>query len=104
MINKKNSSSHMRYMIGTGIMGIGPGIGRGLISTFGLSLWDSLLITDLLDLAIVGFLLGYDIYKQKNYKPYLVIYCVFAFGAFLWVCRDPETWRSFAGWYSRTFY
>ncbi|HEX5668759.1 MAG TPA: hypothetical protein VFX73_08160, partial [Chitinophagaceae bacterium] len=25
MINRKNSSSHMRYMIGTGILGIGPG-------------------------------------------------------------------------------
>lgn len=104
MINRKKSSSHMRYMIGTGILGIGPGVGRGLTSTFQYSLWDALMITDVLGLVIVGSLLGYDIYRKKNYRPYLVVFCVLAFGAFLWMNRDSGVWQSFSAWYANMFY
>ena len=68
MFYRKVPASHMRYMIATGIIAIGPGVGRGLVNSFGLGFGPALTITDALDLAIVGFLLGYDIYKKKNYK------------------------------------
>ena len=71
MFYRKNSASHMRYMIATGLLAIGPGVGRGLISS-GVDFPTALTITDGIDLAIVGFLLGYDIYRKKNYKPFLV--------------------------------
>jgi hypothetical protein len=62
------------------------------------------MITDIFGLAIVGFLLGYDIYRKRNYKPYLVIFCVLAFGTFLWMNRDSVPWQSFSGWYASMFY
>src|SRR6185503_6466091 len=31
IINKRNTFNHMRYMIGTALLMIGPGLGRGLI-------------------------------------------------------------------------
>jgi len=104
MINRKNSASHMRYMIATGIIGIGPGVGRGLINSFGVGFPTALTITDLLDLAIVGFLLGYDIYKKKNYKPFLVVFIVFLIGALLWQVRNSAAWQSFAKTYAAWFY
>ena len=55
----------MRYMIATGILAIGPGVGRGLISS-GMEFPNALTITDLVDLGIVGFLLGFDIYGRKT--------------------------------------
>lgn len=103
MIYRKDSASHMRYMIATGIIGIGPGVGRGLIS-LGIGFGPALTITDLLDLIIVGSLLGYDIYKKKNYKPFLLVFIVFLIGAILWQIRATVAWQSFAKMYATWFY
>ncbi|HEU5166270.1 MAG TPA: hypothetical protein VFU29_12050 [Chitinophagaceae bacterium] len=103
MFYRKNSASHMRYMIATGIIAIGPGVGRGLISS-GVEFPTALTITDMLDLAIVGFLLGFDLYKKKNYKPFLVVFIVFLIGALLWQIKDTTAWQSFAKSYAAIFY
>lgn len=104
MLYRKDSASHMRYMIATGILAIGPGVGRGLINSFGADLGTAITITDLIDLAIVGFLLGYDIYKKENYKPFLVVFTTFLIGAFLWQMRDSNAWQSFAKSYAAMLY
>ena len=90
-------------MIATGIIAIGPGVGRGLISS-GVEFPTALTITDMLDLAIVGFLLGFDIYKKKNYKPFLVVFIVFLIGALLWQIKDTPAWQTFAKSYATIFY
>lgn len=104
MLYRKDPPSHMRYMIATGILAIGPGVGRGLINNFGVDFGTALTITDVIDLAIVGFLLGHDIYKKKNYKPFTVVFIVFLIGAFLWQVRDSDAWQSFAKGYAAMFY
>ena len=91
-------------MIATGILAIGPGVGRGLINSLGLDIGTALTITDLVGLAIVGFLLGNDIYRKKNYKPFLVVFIVLAIGAALWQARDTDAWQSFANRYANIFY
>jgi len=103
MFYRKNSASHMRYMIATGMLAIGPGVGRGLIS-MGVEFPIALAITDILDLAIVGTLLGFDIYRKKNYKPFLVVFMVFLIGVILWQLKDSAAWQSFAKWYAAMFY
>ena len=103
MFYRKNSASHMRYMIATGMLAIGPGVGRGLI-TLGVDFPLALTITDALDLAIVGVLLGFDIYRNKNYKPFLVVFIVFLVGAILWQLRASNAWQFFAKWYAAMFY
>lgn len=104
MIYRKNSFSHMRYMIATGVLAIGPGVGRGLVNSFDLGFGPALTITDLIGLAIVGFLLGNDIYRKKNYKPFLVVFIVLLIGALLWQVRDSAAWQSFARSYAAIFY
>ena len=103
MFYRKNSASHMRYMIATGMLAIGPGVGRGLISS-GVDFPTALAITDVLDLVIVGTLLGFDIYRKKNYKPFLIVFVVFLIGAILWQVKDGDAWQSFARWYAAMFY
>jgi len=90
-------------MIATGLLAIGPGVGRGLIS-LGVEFPTALTITDTVVLAIVGFLLGFDIYKKKNYKPFLIVFIVFLIGAILWQIKDTATWQSFARSYAALFY
>ena len=104
MFYRKDSAVHMRYMIATGILAIGPGIGRGLAAAFGLDLGLSLTITDVVDLAIVGVLLGYDIYKKKNFKPFLFVFIIILIGSILWQLRATNAWQSFAKWYAAMFY
>jgi hypothetical protein len=104
MINRKNSDAHMRYMIGTGILAIGPGIGRGLMGAFNLSLWDSITITDSIDMALALILLGFDVFRNKNYKPYLVILLVMIASALLWQFRLSAPWQAFAGKWADLFY
>lgn len=104
MYNRKTPDTHMRYMIATGILGIGPGVGRGLMNSFGYSLWDALAVTDVLGLAIVGLLLGFDIYRKKNTKPFLTVFAVLLMGAVLWQIRDSQLWQSFARTYADLFY
>ena len=104
MLYRKESASHMRYMIATGILAIGPGVGRGLINSFDLDFGTTFIIVDLINLAIIGFLLGYDIYNKKNYKPFLVVFMVLLIGAFLWTIRDSDAWQSLARTYATLFY
>lgn len=104
MITRKTPDSHMRYMIATGILAIGPGVGRGLGSGFGINIYDALTITDVLDLIIVGILLGFDIYHKKNYKPFLIVFLVLLVGSVLWQLRDTTFWQTFAKNYVRLFY
>ena len=104
MIYRKDPASHMRYMIATGIIGIGPGVGRGLISGFGVGFHEAITITDVLDIVIVGSLLSYDIYKKKNFKPFLVVFIVFLIGSILWQIKYSGTWQSFAKTYAAWFY
>lgn len=104
MLTRKTPDSHMRYMIATGILAIGPGVGRGLIHSFGLGIGDALAITDVLDLVIVGILLGFDVYRRKNYKPFLIVFGVILIGAVLWQLRDTVFWQNIAKTYAELFY
>ena len=104
MITRKSPDSHMRYMIATGILAIGPGVGRGLAYSFGLDFPIAITITDVLDLMIVGVLLGIDVYRKKNYKPFLTVFLVLLIGSVLWQLRDTGMWQTFAKYYVELFY
>ncbi|MBI1344502.1 MAG: hypothetical protein GC171_16395 [Terrimonas sp.] len=104
MFYRKIPATHMRYMIATGILGIGPGFGRGLMHSFDMGIGTALTITDIAGLALVGFLLVNDIYRKKNYKPFLVVFIVLLVGSLLWQVRDSAAWLSFARFYAGAFY
>lgn len=104
MSYRKIPAAHMRYMIATGILAIGPGIGRGLGASFDFSTYAALTTTDVLDLAIVGFLLGVDLLKKNDYKPYLIVFLVLLAGSILWQISYSDFWQNFARGYVNLFY
>jgi hypothetical protein len=104
MINRKNSSSHMRYMIATGILAIGPGLGRGLMFQLGVGFHEALTITDILEIAFPAIFLAYDIYKGRDYRPWLIVLIVMVVGALLWQFKYTPAWQAFARTYANLFY
>jgi hypothetical protein len=104
MLHRKSSHTHMRYMIATGILAIGPGLSRGLSHSFGFEIWGSMTIADSLDLLIVGLLLAVDIHRRKNYKPFLTVFVVLLIGSLLWQLRFSDFWQTFAKNYAKLFY
>ena len=101
---RKNSAAHMRYMIGTGILAIGPGIGRGLMSSFDMGLVPALTIADGIDLVLVGLFLGYDLLRGKDYRPYLTVFILLLLGSILWQFSYSEAWQRFAQGYADLLY
>lgn len=101
---RKTPSAHMRYMIATGILAIGPGVGRGLMASFDFSLYAALSTTDVIDLVIVGVLLSIDVLKKYDYKPYLVVFSVLLVGKVLWQISYSDLWQNFARTYADLLY
>lgn len=104
MSYRKTPAAHMRYMIATGILAIGPGVGRGLMASFDFSLYAALSTTDVIDLVIVGVLLSVDLAKKNDYKPYLVVFLLLLVGKVLWQISYSNLWQNFARTYADLLY
>ena len=61
-------------------------------------------LTDVLDLLIVAVLLAIDVYRKKNYRPFLTVFLVLFAGKLLWQLRDSSFWQNFAENYAELFY
>lgn len=103
MINRKDSNAHMRYMIATGILAIGPGVGRGLMAA-GVDFHTALTITDVIELAIPAICLASDVYRKKDVRPWLTIFVVMLISAILWQVKYSDGWQAFAAKYAALFY
>jgi len=66
---------HMRYMIGTALLMIGPGLGRVLILSFEIPPPVAVSITLAAVSVLAITLLGVDFLKKHDYKPFLIIAC-----------------------------
>lgn len=94
--NKKNIPNHMRYMIGTSLLFINPALSRALFVFFGMAA-SGFAVSDYGAMAVVVFLIGYDYYYKKNYKPYLVILVGLLSIHLIWVFRYTHILQSIGG-------
>src|SRR5574343_499714 len=104
MLKRKQPAAHMRYMIGTGILAIGPGFGRALVNSFNFDFGVVFTILDLFNLILVGSLLAYDIRQKQNPRPFMIMFLVFLAGGFAWQIRDTDLWQTIAKSYATMFY
>ena len=100
MSNRHRTYHHMRYMIGTGVMMLGPGIGRILGIWFGVP--GPLVVTStLIVVALVSLVfLVIDVVNKRDIKPYAVVASLMVLQSVLWETRYLElsqsVWRAFA--------
>lgn len=104
ILNRKFTPAHMRYMIGTALLMIGPGLGRALIVYFGYPFPIGVNISDYIVLAISGLFLLWDILKGGYWKATAVVFLVLLACHLLWANRDGALWHSFAAPFSRLFF
>ncbi|MEJ1239162.1 hypothetical protein WBG78_13585 [Chryseolinea sp. T2] len=85
--NRHRTFYHMRYMIGTGIMMIGPGLGRIMGIWFGVP--GPLIVTStLIIVALVAFgFLIVDIARKKDFRPYAIVTLLMVVQSVLWEMR-----------------
>jgi hypothetical protein len=93
IFNSRNRSVHMRYMIGTALLMIGPGLGRLLITGFKLPLEIAAPATNYLTIAVSLVFMVNDIRRKNDYRPYLVILITLVVVQLCWQFRFTEIWQ-----------
>lgn len=99
MINRHKPEVHMRYMIGTSLLMIGPGLGRALVIFGGVPFPVAVPIVYFVSEAIAALLLLNDLIKKVNIKPLLTILIVLIINHIAWIFQDSVAWQKFAKWF-----
>ena len=99
MINRKDSAVHMRYMISTSLLLIGPGLGRALIIFGGIPFPISVSIVYYISEIIAVLFLLNDFRKGNNIKPFLTITIILAINHLCWGFQNASWWQSIAKWF-----
>jgi len=104
IINRKETYKHMRYMIATSFLMIGPGLGRALIIYFNWSLQDAVNYSSYLVMAIATGLLINDIMKKRSYSPFAVVLFIFVLLHLAWNFRNSGLWQSVGEGFAKIFF
>lgn len=97
MVNKKNTPAHMRYMIATSLLMLGPGTGRAFIIYGGMSFPQGVMYSMILTEIIAVALIVYDKIKGNSLKPYLVTLAVLILLHITWQFQLSGWWQWFGG-------
>lgn len=105
IINKQNPEKHMRYMIGTGFMVLGPGLGRALIIFGGMPFEKGFALTGDILLTICFLFLLFDFIKKKSLVPFSIISLMTLVNMYvIYANRYGVVWQSFAKWFIEVFF
>jgi hypothetical protein len=101
MVNRHRTYYHMRYMIGTGVLMIGPGLGRILGIWIGvpgpLVVTVTLIVVAMVSLAFLVI----DVVKKRDVKPYAIVAVLMVVQSVLWEVRYLELPQSMASAFAR---
>jgi hypothetical protein len=105
ILHVKNTGYHMRYIIGTSLVLIGPGLGRALISLAGISFQQSVQLSFFVTELILASLIFYDIKKGNSYKPYAVLLIIFLACHLGWFFMPHSSlWQTLCGKFVQLFF
>ena len=104
IIYRKNNFRHMRYMICSSFLMIGPGLGRGLALNFNLPDTTVTIINSAVIISIGIFLWALDAAKGKWLNPYIAGILAIVFMRFCYFNMYSDAWQSFGSFIARNFY
>lgn len=101
ILNKRETPRHMRYMIATGVIIGGPGLGRIFMTWMNIDIFLAIQMVVLITLLTFISLIIYDRVKKKPFRinPYTIAFIICLIPNIL-IIIFPETplWQSFAKW------
>ncbi len=103
-VYQKQPAAHMRYMIATSLLMIGPGLGRALIILGGIPFPVSVMAVLWLSTLIALVFLLLDIRSRKNPIPFLVIFLVIGLNLLCWLFQASGWWLTFAKTFAQVFF
>lgn len=92
--SKRDTYSHMRYMIGTALIMIGPGLGRACGIYFRMPGPIAVTFTFAVMAFFAIIFLAIDVYKRRDYFPYLIVLFAMLFQSAAWELRSTDLWQS----------
>lgn len=101
IFNKRDTPKHMRYMIATGIVIGGPGLGRVFMTWMGMDIFAAIGLITLITLLVFVGLIIYDRIKKKQFRinPYTIAFIIWLIPNILIIFFPNTTlWQSFAKW------
>jgi hypothetical protein len=104
ILKKKKSRIHMRYMLGTSLLMIGPGLGRALIVYFNVPFPDAVVYTYYLIMAVALLLLIADMIQKKPVVPYSITFVLMVLVYLAWQFKNGSFWQSIGERYAAIFY
>lgn len=103
IINRRNTYNHLRYMIGTALIMIGPGLGRVLIMYFNVPFFTSVTSILIIEASLALCLLLLDIYKGRSFRAFLVVTLVCIAALLSWEFRLETAWQIIGGFFAGMF-
>lgn len=102
--NKQRTFYHMRYMIGTALLMIGPGLGRILGVNFGVAPDPGITITLAVVALIASVFLAVDIIRKRDYFPNLIVTGSMIFYWVAWEARYTSAWQRIGDGIAKMFF
>lgn len=103
-VYQKQPAIHMRYMIATSLLLIGPGLGRALIIFGGIPFPVAVTAVLYLSTFIAVVFLFIDIRNRKSPIPFLVISLIIGLNLLCWLFQTSGWWLLFAKTFARFFF
>lgn len=100
MLFRRQPEAHLRYIAGTALLMLGPGLGRTLIIFAGFALPAAVTTSYLVAEAVLLFLLLHDLRRKQSLRPVLTVLAGLALVHLCWAFRDAAPWQTFAGWFA----
>lgn len=104
MYYKKKTAFHLRFLSSTGIIILGPGLGRFLGVNLQLPLPIIILLMISLTAGIALIWLIMDIRQKKSAFPMATLLIICLVAAFIGGNGHSAWWQSFARWFARVFF
>lgn len=103
IINRRNTYHHLRYMIGTSILMIGPGLGRALMVYYNYTLSEAVQFHNYVILSIAALLFLNDLLKKRSYRAFVTVLIVVICICLIWESRNT-LWQPVGEFIAKNFF
>ena len=105
MLNVKNTAYHMRYIISSTLVLLGPGLGRIFIGWLGLTFPQAVMSSFIVTELIVVGLIVYDRLQINKCKPYIVLLVLIVSSHVAWlILPQSSVWQKLCGRFVENYF